>query len=182
MLSPRAKQLAVFLAQVQLAVRQGYSLFVHERDRGKGRILGSHEDLCHILEESGIEPSRVCIHCFTGTEEHLQDYLRRGYTIGLTGFIGKFRRGAVLRDTLTKIAASDEGCELLLSRLMIETDAPYMRPDLDPSIASSIQLARRGNEPCVLPAVARELAKCLGVSAATVARRTTNNSKSFFKL
>ena len=147
-----------------------------------GAPLGSHDDLCAILDTQAIKPACVCIHCFTGTEIHLRDYLRRGYMIGVTGFIAMHKRGAGLRHSLSTIASENGGRELLLSRLMIETDAPFMMPDMSKEVAAAIQLRGRKNEPCALPEVARAMASCLGVSAEVLGRRTTENALQFFHL
>ena len=92
------------------------------------------------------------------------------------------KRGAGLRRALSAIAGDSGGQELLLSRLMVETDAPFMRPDLSKPVAAAIQLRGRKNEPCALPAVARAVAACLGVATGVVARRTTDNATRFFGL
>jgi TatD DNase family protein len=36
----------------------------------------------------------VVVHCFTGDGPSLQQYLRRGYNIGITGWICDERRGS----------------------------------------------------------------------------------------
>lgn len=147
-----------------------------------GPPLGSHTDLCAILDAQAITPARVCIHCFTGSEDHLRDYLHRGYMIGLTGYVTMHKRGAGLRQSLSNIARESGGRQLLLSRLMVETDAPFMRPDLTKEEASRIHLRGRKNEPCALPEVARTVATCLGMTAGAVGQRTTENATRFFEL
>ena len=102
--------------------------------------------------------------------------------IGVTGFVAMRKRGAGLRHALSTIASENGGQELLLSRLMIETDAPFMMPDLSKEVAAAIHLRGRKNEPCALPEVARAMAACLGVTAEVVGRRTTENALRFFDL
>jgi hypothetical protein len=42
------------------------------------------------------------VHCFTGSEEKLSELVRRGFMIGLTGFICMQERGAHLRAAIQR--------------------------------------------------------------------------------
>ena len=53
------------------------------------------------------------MHCFTGTGEEIDEYVARGFYIGITGFICDARRGAHIANLLPRVP---------LDRLMIETD------------------------------------------------------------
>ena len=176
MFSKREVQLRWFERQAALAAARDMPLFVHERDLdpGKGPPLGSHEDLLTILDRTGVRPERVCVHCFTGSAEHLRDYISRGYFIGLTGFVAMRQRGAHVRQALRDGAVP-------LGQLMVETDAPFMRPDREylPDVKS---LQRGQCEPCFVPAVVAAVAELTGVPPAEVARVTTANAQAFFRL
>ncbi|CAK0828818.1 unnamed protein product [Prorocentrum cordatum] len=174
MFSPRDVQLEWCRRQVELAVELGMPLFMHERDRdaSKGPRLGSARDLLGILDDIGVDPARVCVHCYTGPSEELQVYVSRGFFIGLTGFVGMTRRGEHVRDYLKK-------GHIPLQQLMIETDCPFMMPDRD-YLPDEIGLQGKRMEPCALPAVCRAAAECLGVPEAEVARATSSNSARFF--
>jgi len=176
MFSPREVQLQWCRSQVELAVELNMPLFLHERDRdaSKGAPLGSCSELVRILEDAGAEPSRVCIHCFTGGEGDLKNYIARGYFVGLTGFAGMRKRGSHIRELLTRGV-------LPLRQLMLETDCPFMMPDKD-YLPANIGIRGRRNEPCAMPAVCRAVAECLGVGASEVARVTTRNAATFFGL
>jgi TatD DNase family protein len=173
MFSPREAQLLSFEAHVKLAVELNKPLFLHERDKDHGPKIGSHADLVAVLDKhrAALAPSRVCIHCFTASREDLQDYVRRGYLIGVTGFVAMEKRGRHLREAIAAGA-------LPLERLMIETDAPYMMPDGVPLAALAMQ--PRANEPCTLPTTVRALARCYGVSEQDVAAATTKTACDFF--
>eukprot|EP00929_Paragymnodinium_shiwhaense_P068349 TRINITY_DN3434_c1_g1_i2.p1 TRINITY_DN3434_c1_g1~~TRINITY_DN3434_c1_g1_i2.p1 ORF type:complete len:490 (-),score=89.59 TRINITY_DN3434_c1_g1_i2:455-1924(-) len=86
MFSARDVQLEWCRKQVELAAQLKKPLFLHERDRdaSKGAALGSAEDLLRILDGSGVPAKHVCVHCFTGQKGTLDDYVRRGYFVGLT--------------------------------------------------------------------------------------------------
>ena len=107
---PLEDQIPWFRLQVQIAQELGMPLFVHER-------LAFAECL-EILEGVNVP---VIIHCFTGTKEQCAEYVKRGYSISLSGYI--------LRETNDNyadvIACLTEGI-IPLEKLMIETDSPYM--------------------------------------------------------
>jgi TatD DNase family protein len=101
-----------------MAVELHQNLFLHERL--------AFEDTTHILDSSGISPSKVIVHCFTGTMEECRQYVERGYWLSVSGWICRDDNndddGAaknVVRQCLV------DGI-LPLERLMVETDAPYM--------------------------------------------------------
>lgn len=165
--SPREVQVEAFRRQVALAVRLGKPIFVHERE--------AHEDLLAVLRphhDRGELPP-VVVHCFTGTEPEMREYVRLGFYVGLTTFLCKRARGAAVRDMLRAGA-------LPLGRLLLETDGPFMLPDLPEALKPLAQFRRRRNEPCTLPLAVQEAARCLGVGEDEVARATDANSRAFF--
>lgn len=158
--SPRETQLAVFDAQIELAVRLARPLFVHDRDSG-GAVL-------ERLLAHGPDPGRVVIHCFTGSAMELEGYLSAGFMIGITGWICDERRGLELRELVRQIPAQ---------RLMIETDAPFLLPrTIEPKPAT------RRNEPANLIWVARCVAAARGQSVAELIAATSDNARRFFAL
>jgi len=176
MFSPKEVQLEWCRKQVALAVELGMPLFLHERDRdsSKGPALGSTQELVQILESCKVAPSRVCIHCFTGSRDSLRSYVERGYFIGLTGFVGMKTRGAHIREFLRQ-------GDLPLSQLMIETDCPFMMPDKC-YLPADVGIEGRRNEPCAMPGICAAVAECLGESPERVAEVTTQNATVFFGL
>jgi Tat protein secretion system quality control protein TatD with DNase activity len=136
MLSPREIQIQVFRRHLKMAIKCNKSLFLHERERdaSKGTPLGSFRDLLLCLDEAAaapptssstssttsssppLHPSRVCVHCWTGGEAEMVELVRRGYMIGLTGFICMRKRGAHLRQAIARGL-------LPLDQIMVETDA-----------------------------------------------------------
>jgi TatD DNase family protein len=158
--SPREAQLAVFDAQIELAVRLARPLFVHDRDSG-GAVL-------ERLLAHGTDPRRVVIHCFTGSAAELEGYLSAGFMIGITGWICDERRGLELRQLVRQIPEQ---------RLMIETDAPFLLPrTIEPKPAT------RRNEPANLIWVARCVAEAQGTSVTELITTTSDNAQRFFDL
>ena len=158
--SPPEQQRACFNAQIDLATRIGKPLFVHDRE-SKGEVLAS-------LLANGV-PERVVIHCFTGTSSELQDYLEQDFYIGITGWITDAKRGQELRDLVPLIP---------LQRLLIETDAPFLKPHNLPDELSS----GRKNEPAFLPWIAAYIAELRGLTVEEVATVTRQNAIELFDL
>jgi TatD DNase family protein len=159
--SPRDVQRAAFARQLEIAARVGKPVFLHQRD--------AHEDFVAILREHvGALSAGAVAHCFTGQENELEDYLRMGLHIGITGWVSDERRGAHLLPLMRRIPAD---------RLMIETDGPYLLPrDLKPKPAS------RRNEPAYLPHIAATVARARGESVEQLAASTTATARQFFRL
>jgi len=156
--SPRETQLAVFDAQVELAVRLARPLFVHDRD-SDGAVL--ERLLAHAPD-----PRRVVIHCFTGSAMELEGYLNAGFMIGITGWICDERRGLELYELIRLIPAR---------QLMIETDAPFLLPrTIRPKPPT------RRNEPAHLIWVARRVAEARDQSLAELIATTSANARRFF--
>jgi TatD DNase family protein len=159
--SPRDVQRAAFARQLEIAARAGKPVFLHQRD--------AHADFVAILREhsSALTAGGVA-HCFTGQADELMDYLAMGLSIGITGWICDERRGHHLLPLMRDIPTS---------KLMIETDGPYLLPrDLKPRPAS------RRNEPAFLPHIAAVVARARGESFEQVATNTTAAARTFFRL
>jgi TatD DNase family protein len=166
------QQVRAFEDQVRLACQLQLPLFTHERD--------SHQQFIEVLdkvsgsggdskEEDKLTLPKICVHCFTGSEEELEEYVRRGYYIGITGYVCKRKRGAGLLSYVSKIPKE---------KLMIETDAPFMAPEDD-------RLDRRyreRNEPSTLPIILERLAEAMGATVEELAEIVTKNTWEFFNL
>jgi len=160
--SPRQAQRAAFAGQLDLAVELGLPVFVHDRD--------SDGEVWELLAARREHLRAVVVHCFTGDRDTAWRYLDAGFLLGITGWVCDPRRGAGLRETLA---------QLPLDRLMIETDAPFLRPA---TIPPDPRRPRRRNEPAYLPAVADAVAEALGRSVADVRAATRQRAIEFFDL
>ena len=67
---------------------------------------------------------KCVIHCFTGTVEEVTKYLDIGCYIGLTGYLWKDQSQNGVRKALMDNL-------IPLDRLLIETDAPFMYPNIN---------------------------------------------------
>jgi TatD DNase family protein len=158
--SPREAQLAAFAGQLELAVEAQLPVFLHQRD--------AHADFMAVLRDFLPRLKAGVAHCFTGQAGELEDCLAAGLAIGITGWICDERRGAHLVPLMASIPAS---------RLMLETDAPYLLPrSLKPHPAS------RRNEPAFLAEVAATIARARNEPVEVLAASSTAAAAAFFAL
>jgi TatD DNase family protein len=156
--SPRDAQLAAFRNQLELAVKHGKPVFLHQRD--------AHEDFTALVREFRSNLAGGVAHCFTAGLDEARAYLDLDLYIGITGWICDERRGHHLREVVRHIPAE---------RLLIETDAPYLLPrDLKP------MPKKRRNEPMHLPHILKAIADARGESADTLGSITTRNAHTLF--
>ncbi len=101
-------QAAVFSSAINLAIETGLPLVVHGRD--------AYTDIFRILDDSGMPPARVMLHCFGGAPEMAVDAARRGHYVSVPSSLG-------YRPDFAAVAESTP-----LDRLLVETDSPYHSP------------------------------------------------------
>jgi TatD DNase family protein len=157
-LASQKDQLRCFEAQLELAGSLGRPLFLHERD--------AHSDFVALLERHRPRLGQGVVHCFTGGERELSRYLELDLHIGITGWICDERRGTHLKALVRSIPSS---------RLMIETDAPYLLPrDLKPPTSD------RRNEPAFLPHILLRVAACRDEDPSALAQEIEKTTRAFF--
>lgn len=153
-------QVTAFESQLEIACEMGYPVFLHQRD--------AHDRFMEVLRPFLPDLPRAVVHCFTGDQRELENYLAQDLYVGITGWICDERRGLHLRDIVHLIPDD---------RIMLETDAPYLMPrDLKPKPRT------RRNEPRWLPHILATVANARGQSPEELARLATANSERFFGL
>jgi len=158
--SPRPQQESAFEQQIEIAAELQLPLFMHERDAHQRfyEIIKAHRD--HI--KAGV------VHCFTGDKKALYNYLDLDLHIGVTGWICDERRGLDLQEQVKNIP---------LSRLMLETDSPYLIPrTIRP------RPKKNRNIPANLTYVVEQVATCLDKTPQEIATKTTETAKTFFNI
>jgi TatD DNase family protein len=157
-ISSYEEQLFAFEEQIRIAIETNLPLFLHQRD--------AHDDFMKIISKYKNDISKAVVHCFTGTQKELDDYLEMEFSIGLTGWICDERRNIDLRKSLKNIP---------LDKLMIETDCPYLIPR---NLNNKPKNNR--NEPAYLPHIANEIALLINLDKDKLIDITYKNSISFF--
>ena len=157
-ISPPNIQRDSFKFHIDIAKELNLPLYLHQRE--------SHEDFIKIIKENFNNFPTFVVHCFTGTQTELDDYLDLGAYIGLTGWICDAKRNVELRKSIKNIP---------LNRLMLETDCPYLIPKNLPE-----KPAKNINEPKYLPHIASEISKLIEVDIEEIRASTYDNAMKFF--
>jgi TatD DNase family protein len=154
--SPREVQQRVFREQMDVAARAKLPIVIHCRD--------AWTDCLDMLEKNW-RPTGLggILHCFTSTLEDAKRGLDMGFLISFAGN-STYPKAQNLRD-IAKV--------LPLENLLIETDAPYLAPQL---------YRGKRNEPAYVGEVAKAIASVRNLAADDVASATAENFRRFFQL
>ena len=158
-LSTYDEQIYAFEEQIKIAIDTNKPLFLHQRD--------SHDDFIKILREYSSDINKAVVHCFTGTQEQLEDYLELDCYIGVTGWICDEKRNVELRKTIKNIP---------LEKLMIETDCPYLIPK---NLHNKPKNNR--NEPINLNHIVNEIAVLMEIDIDSLRKQTFKNTINYYK-
>ncbi len=173
--STRENQLYWFRSQIELANSYRMPIIIHDRD--------AHEKVMTVLKEHGAfsdertswfpkrpgpggeltKDARVLLHCYSGSKELAQQYIKLGATISIAG--------PVTYDNAKKLVEVVK--EIPIEYMLIETDAPYLAP---------VPLRGRQNMSPYLVHTARKVAEIKGMPYEEVARITCENAKRFFNI
>lgn len=158
MFSTIKSQTFAFEEQISLALELCMPLFLHERE--------GHLEFVNSLKKFPLfKPETAVVHCFTGTCEELDFYIKAGFYIGLTGFITNPKANYLI-PSISKIPST---------KLMIETDAPFMTPY---GLSKKITF----NEPKYLAKIIDELTDILQLDKNRIEYCIERNTKKFFNL
>ena len=157
-LSPPKIQKKAFGMHIEIAKEKKLPLYLHQRD--------AHEDFIKIIKGHENNFPKFVVHCFTGTQAELENYLELGAYIGLTGWICDVKRNFDLRQSIKNIP---------LEKMMIETDCPYLVPK-----NLSTKAKKNINEPKYLPHIANEICEIIGIEIDELKLATRNNAIQFF--
>ena len=161
----RLKQHIWFVYQLNLAWKLKLPVILHVRD--------AHKDALRILKWHPARKLAGVIHCFYGSKEIAQQYLKLGYHIGIGGSVLQLEERA--KDLWGAIAC------IPLDRILVETDAPFILPYCKDVIQPKF-LRRARNTSLILPAVIKKIAELKGISANDVEKATTTNAIRLFRL
>ena len=94
-ISPPDIQKESFRMHIEIAKELNLPLYLHQRD--------AHIDFLRIIKENRKNFPKFVVHCFTGTQKELDEYLDLGAYIGLTGWICDAKRNIDLRQSIKNI-------------------------------------------------------------------------------
>jgi TatD DNase family protein len=151
--SPPEVQESVFRRQLELALEVRLPVVIHCRD-AYGRLV-------EIL--LGIAPVwKGLIHCFTGDADEASQLLALGFHISFAGIV-TFKNASSLREAAQSVP---------LSRMLIETDAPYLAP---------VPYRGRRNEPAYVVETGRFLARLRDLPEEAFAESINRNFQDLFR-
>ena len=149
--TPREIQLRAFRDQMAMARELNLPVIVHERE--------AHEDGMAVAREFP-EVTGV-FHCYSGSAEMARQLVKLGWYIGFTGVLTfKNARKAL------EVAQSID-----LSRIVLETDCPYMSPE---------PFRGKRNDPGKLYRMAQVLGQLRGIPAEEAAGIALENGKRLY--
>jgi len=155
------RQYEVLRWQLTLATELDLPIVVHCRD--------AHREMLDTLREWRANPGASLasppgiIHCFVGDTETAQLYLDMGFYLSLAAYIG-YPSSKYAHDTIRAIPSN---------RLLVETDCPFFAPQ---------RIRGKRCEPAHVRDTVVELARIRGVTFKTIARETTENTRTVFRL
>ena len=154
-----------FVYQLNLAWKLKLPVILHIRD--------AHEDALRILRMHPARKLGGVVHCFDGTKEIAEQYLKLGYHLGITGSVIQMAdRAERLWNAIPHIP---------LDRILVETDAPFLLPHNKDTFPAKL-LRRAKNTSLILPSVIEKIAELKGISEEEVERATTENTLRLFRI
>ena len=142
-----------FKKQLYMARKYRKAVVIHSRD--------SIEDTYQIMKE--YKDVKMTLHCYSGSVEMAKKFLELNVYFGIGGVV-TFKNNRILKEVVKMLP---------LSRILLETDSPYLTPE-----------PYRGtkNEPKNVLLVAEEIAKIKNITLEEVLKITTENAICQFDL
>lgn len=148
---PRELQRFWFRQQLRLAEEVNKPVIIHSRD--------ASQETFDIIQSTNIR--RGSIHCYSGSAQMAQDYVKMGFHIGVGGVV-TFSNAKKLVETVEAVP---------IESILIETDCPYLAPN-----------PNRGkrNDSTNLKYIVEKIAEIKNMTPEDVAKITEENAKSVF--
>jgi TatD DNase family protein len=150
----KEKQVEIFTAQMELAVRLRLPVVVHMRE--------AEEEMLLVLSKMEALP-RGQFHCFAGSESFLKYVIEKGFYVSFAGNI-TYKTAFELRRLLHLVP---------FDRLILETDSPYLAPE-----------PMRGtvNTPANVKIIATAIAQELAIDTEKLIEQTGKNTQCLYSL
>ncbi|QIK60234.1 TatD family hydrolase [Dysgonomonas sp. HDW5A] len=149
------EQKAAFEEQLRWSIEFNLPVSIHCRN--------AISESVECIKNVGASKLRGAFHSFGGNAEELQSVLAlQNFYLGINGTV------TYKNSTLPQVLTATD-----LSRLIIETDAPYLPP---------VPYRGKRNEPSYTIHIANKLSEIYGVTPQKVGEITTNNAKKLFSI
>ena len=146
-------QRAFFEGQMQIAADTGLPVIIHDRE--------AHGDSFEVILK--YPTVRGVFHAYGGSAEMARELTRRGWYIGFGG-VATFKNAERVRSVVASVD---------LSKLLLETDCPYMAP---------VPFRGKINHSGLIPYIAEVIAPLHGLTVDELAEVTNRNAEELFGL
>lgn len=145
------EQIKLFKKQLKIAKDANLPVVIHSRD--------AVNDTINTLKKYKVIG---VIHCFSGSVETADIYIKMGYKLGIGGVV------TFKNSNLYKVVE-----HVGISNIVLETDAPYLAP---------VPYRGMQNSSKYIPIIAKRVGEVLNISLEEVAEQTTFNACNLFDL
>lgn len=145
------EQIKLFEKQLKIAKDANLPVVIHSRD--------AVNDTINTLKKYKVIG---VIHCFSGSVETADIYIKMGYKLGIGGVV------TFKNSNLYKVVE-----HVGISNIVLETDAPYLAP---------VPYRGMQNSSKYIPIIAKRVSEVLNISLEEVAEQTTFNACNLFDL
>lgn len=152
--STLAYQQDAFKTQLKWAKEFHLPVAIHVRE--------SFDEVFEIIEQEASPELKGVFHCFTGTLEQAKKAIELGFLLGIGGLV------TFKKSHLPQLLPNIE-----LNKIILETDSPYLSP--------SPNRGKR-NESSNLIFIAQKMAQIFEVEPSEIAKITTQNALSLFRI
>ena len=153
-LTYKEQQYVAYRRQIEMALDHEIPIAIHSRN--------ATDECIEVIKEYGNRGLRGVFHCFSGTVEQGRAIMEQGFYLGIGGVVTFKNAG------LDKVLA-----EIDLSKVVLETDAPYLAP---------VPFRGKRNEPSYLSYIVEKIALIKGIAVEEVAEISTRNAENLFGL
>lgn len=148
-----AEQTEAFEKQIELSIEYDLPLVIHTRD--------AWPEMLNILDKYKTKGIRGVMHSFSGSLDDYRAILSKGdFAFGIGGPV-----------TYKKSPLPEVVADMDLSRILLETDCPYLPP---------VPFRGKRNESSYLTCICEKVAEAKGISTEKVAENTTANARRIF--
>lgn len=153
--SPRDKQRECFRRHLELAKELDLPVVIHSRE--------ASQETFDIIQEAQDGTLRGVMHCYSGSIEMAEEYIKLGFYISIGGPV-TFKNARIVKDVAQSVP---------LDKLLIETDCPYLTPE---------PYRGKRNEPMYVKYTAAEIASLRGITVEELAEATSKNARDLFNI
>lgn len=153
-LSFKDAQYQAFEQQILWAIHYNIPIVIHSRN--------STRECMDVVSKYIDKGLKGVFHCFGGSIEEANEIMEMGFYLGIGGVLTFKKSG--LDEVIKKVG---------ISRVILETDAPYLAPT---------PYRGKRNEPAYIPLIAQKLADTVQLSISEIEKITTENTQKLFGL